>query len=69
MRVCMRIFVTALRNKKINQILNKNTSPYFHSALLIICLFTTLKETHFSKLSISRFMATYEKPEGLFLYM
>ena len=27
-RVCMGIFTTALRNKKIRQILNKNTSPY-----------------------------------------
>ena len=26
-RVCMRIFTTALRNKNISQILNKNTSP------------------------------------------
>ena len=30
-RVCMGIFTTALRNKKIRQILNKNTSPYFHN--------------------------------------
>ena len=32
-RVCMRIFTTALRNKKISQILTKNTSPYFPSTL------------------------------------
>ena len=31
-RVCMRIFTTALRDKKYGQILNKNTSPYFYSA-------------------------------------
>ena len=35
-RVCMGIFTAALRNKKYNQILNKNTSPYFHSALLVV---------------------------------
>ena len=35
-RVCMGIFTTALRNKKIRQILKKNTSPYFHSVLLVI---------------------------------
>ena len=35
-RVCMGIFTTALRNKKISQILNKNTSPYFHSVSLVI---------------------------------
>ena len=28
--VCMGIFTTALRNKKISQILTKNTSLYFH---------------------------------------
>ena len=35
-RVCMGILTTALRNKKIRQILNKNTSPYFHSVLIVI---------------------------------
>ena len=30
-RICMGIFIIALRNKKIRQILNKNTSPYFHN--------------------------------------
>ena len=35
-RVCMGIFTTVLRNKKISKILTKNTSPYFHSALLVI---------------------------------
>ena len=43
----MRIFTTTLRNKKYSQILNKNTSPYFHSASLAI--------GPFSELSISRF--------------
>ena len=41
--------------KKYNQILNKNTSPYFHSASLVIWPLTVLKRTHFSELSISRF--------------
>lgn len=35
-RVCMGIFTTALRNKKILQILNKKTSTYFHSVSLVI---------------------------------
>ena len=35
-RVRMGIFTTALRNKKYSQILNKNTSPYFHSTSLVI---------------------------------
>ena len=34
--VCIGIFTTALRNNKISQILTKNTSPYFQSALLAI---------------------------------
>ena len=35
-RVCLGIFTIALRNKKYRQILNKNTSSYFHGALLAI---------------------------------
>ena len=35
-RVYMGIFTTALRNKKIRQILDKNTSPYFHSVSFVI---------------------------------
>ena len=35
-RVCMRIFTTALRNKTIRQILNENNAPYFHSVSLFI---------------------------------
>ena len=62
-RVCMRIFTTALRNKTIRQILNENNSPYFHSVSLVIQPFTLMKSTHFSELSISRF-STYI---GLFL--
>ena len=62
-RVCMRIFTTALRNKTIRQILNENNSPYFHSVSLVIQPFTLMKSTHFSELSISRF-TTYI---GLFL--
>ena len=44
--------------KKFSQILNKNTSPYFHSASLVIWPLTMLKRTHFSELPISRF-STY----------
>ena len=54
-RVCMGIFTTALRNKKLSQILNTNTSPYFPSALLAIWPLTMLKRSHFSELSVSRF--------------
>ena len=56
--VCMGIFTTALINKKIRQILNKNTSHYFHSVSLVIWPLTLMKRTHFSELSISRF-STY----------
>ena len=57
-RVCMGISTTALRNKKIRQILKKNTSPYFHSVSLVIWPLTLMKRTHFSDLFISRF-STY----------
>ena len=51
----MGIFTTALRNKKISQILTKNTSPYFHSALLVIRPHSKLKEIHFGESFFSRF--------------
>ena len=35
-RVCMGMLANALVNKKIQSILNKNTSLYFHSASLVI---------------------------------
>ena len=35
-RVCIGIFTTALRNKKIRQILIKNISPFLHSVSLDI---------------------------------
>ena len=57
--VCMRIFTTALRNKKIRQILNENNSPYFHSVSLVIQPFTLMKSTHLSELSISRFFKKF----------
>ena len=65
-RVCMGIFTTALRNKKIRQILKKNTSPYFHSVSFVIRPLTSMKRAHFSEF-ISRF-STYirkavENPE------
>ena len=59
-RVCMGIFTTALRNKKIRQILNKNTSSYFHSVSLAIWRLTLMKRAHYSELFISRF-STYIK--------
>ena len=51
-RVCMKIFTTALKNC---QILNKNTSPYFHNASLLVWPLIILKGSHFSELSISMF--------------
>ena len=50
----MGIFTTALRNYKIRQ----NTSPYFHSVLLVIWPLTLMKRAHLSELFISRF-STY----------
>ena len=47
MRVCMGIFTIALRNKKMHQILIKNTSPYFHSVSIVIWQLTLTKRTHF----------------------
>ena len=67
-RVCMGIFTTALRNKKIRQILKKNTSPYFHSVLLVIWPLTLMKRTHFSELSISRFSTYIRKAQGWTLH-
>ena len=57
-RVCMGICTTALRNEQIRQFLNKNTSPYFHSVLLVIWPLTLMKRAHLSELFISRF-STY----------
>ena len=46
--------------KKYSQILNKNTSPNFHTASLVIRPLTMLKRIYFSELSISRF-TTYKR--------
>ena len=62
-RVCLGKFTTALWNKKYSQILNKNTSPYFHSESLVIWLLTVLKRTHFGELSISRFTTHIRKTQ------
>ena len=58
MRVSIGICTTALRNEQIRQFLNKNTSPYFPSVLLVISPLTLMKKTHFGELSISGF-STY----------
>ena len=69
-RDCMGICTTALRNEQIRQFLNKNTSPYFHSVLLVIWPLTLMKKTHFGELSISGFSTyirkalTYIKRKG-----
>ena len=49
-RVCVGIFATALRNKKNSQILNKNPSPFFHIALLVLWSPTLLQRGHISEL-------------------
>ena len=67
-RVCMRIFTTAIRNKKIRQILIKNTSPYFHSVLLVIWPLTLMKRAYFSELCISRFSTYIGKAQGWTLH-
>ena len=67
-RVCMRIFTTAPRNKTIRQILNENNSPYFHSVSLVIWPFTLMKRTQFSELSISRFSTYIRKAQGWTLH-
>ena len=67
-RVCMGIFTTALGNKKIRQILNRNTSPYFHSVPLVIWPPTLMKRTHFSELSISKFSTYIRKAQGWTLH-
>ena len=67
-RVCMRIFTTALRSKTIRQILNENNSPYFHSVSLVIWPFTLMKRTQFSELSISRFSTYIRKAQGWTLH-
>ena len=67
-RVCMRIFTTTQRNKTICQILNKNTSPYFHSVSLVIWPLSLMKRTHFSELSISRFSMYIRKAQGWTLH-
>ena len=60
-RVCMGIFTTAPRNEKIRQTHNKNTSPYFHSVLLVIWPLSLMKRTHFREFSISRFLYLHKK--------
>ena len=57
----MGIFTSALRNKKIRQILKKNTSPRFHSVLLVIWPLTLMKRAHLSELFISRFSTHIRK--------
>ena len=67
-RVCMRIFTTALRSKTIRQILNQNTSPYFHSVSLVIWPLSLTKSTQFSELFISRFSTYIRKAQGWTLH-
>ena len=67
-RICMGIFTTAFRNKKIRQIFNKNTSPYFHSVSLVIWPLTWWKEPILASCSFRGFQRTWEKPFFLFLF-
>ena len=61
MRVCMGIFTTALENKKIGQILTKNTSPYFHSALPVIWRLLRWREPILASYLFGGFLHTLEK--------
>ena len=63
MRVCMEIFTTALGNKKIGQILTKKYLTLLPQCIACYLTLTTLKRTHLSELSISRF-STYIRKEG-----
>ena len=61
-RVWMEYLRLLLGIKKHNQFLNKNTSPYFHSASLVIwplSPLTMLKRTHFSKLPFLGFVVNF----------
>ena len=60
-RVRMRIFTTALRNKKISQILNENTSPYSTVHRLLSDHLLWWREPLFSELSISKFSTHIRK--------
>ena len=64
-RVCMGIFTTALRNKKIRQILNKNTSPYFHDVSLAIWPLTLMKRAHFKKSPFLMYVENLEMKNSL----
>ena len=64
-RICMGIFIIALRNKKIRQILNKNTSPYFHSVSLAIWPLTLMKRAHFKKSPFLMYVENLEMKNSL----
>ena len=63
-RVCMGIFTTAPRNKKIRQTLNKNISPYFQSVSLVIWPLNLMNRAHLSELFISRFSTCIRNQRG-----
>ena len=67
-RVCIGIFTTALRNKKIRLIFKKNTSPYFHNVLLVIWPLNLMKRAHFSESCISWFSTYIRKAQGWTLH-
>ena len=54
-RICKGTFTIARKKWKYSQILNKNTSPYFHSASLFAWPLTLLQRGHFSVLSIRKY--------------
>ena len=45
---------TALRNKKITVKFSINTSPYFHSVLIVLWLLTLLHRGHFGELAVTK---------------
>ena len=60
-RVCLKIFMAALRNKKKNSpILAKNTPPYFDSALLVLWLLALLQRAYLlPKFPVQKFLMTH----------
>ena len=53
-RPCMGMCTTALRNKKNTFKFSINTSPYFHSVLIVLWLLTLLQRGHFGELAVTK---------------
>ena len=53
-RPCMGMCTAALRNKKNTVKFSTNTSPYFHSVLIVLRLLTLLQRGHFGELAVTK---------------